>query len=73
MNSHDPDIDHSNLATSTEVPVEHTPAEPPIKPVDPAIEAEIAQFGVLYPFPLDTFQKEAIRTFLEGDSVMVAS
>lgn len=40
---------------------------------DPAIEAQIDQFGVLFPFPLDDFQREAIRTLLHGDSVMVAA
>lgn len=41
--------------------------------VNPAVEADINQFSVLYPFPLDAFQKEAIRTLLHGDSVMVAA
>ncbi len=41
--------------------------------LDPAIEAEIDQFAVMYPFPLDEFQREAIRTLLRGDSVMVAA
>jgi ATP-dependent RNA helicase HelY len=40
---------------------------------DPLIEAQIDQFGVLFPFPLDDFQREAIRTLLHGDSVMVAA
>ncbi len=33
----------------------------------------LEQFSALYPFPLDDFQVEAIETFLEGDSVMVAA
>jgi len=37
------------------------------------IEAAIDQFNVFYPFPLDDFQREAIRTLLHGDSVMVAA
>jgi ATP-dependent RNA helicase HelY len=42
--------------------------------LDPAErEAMIAQFAALYPFPLDTFQLEAINAFLDGDSVMVAA
>lgn len=41
--------------------------------VNPAVESDINQFSVLYPFPLDPFQKEAIRTLLHGDSVMVAA
>ena len=41
--------------------------------LDPRIEAEIDQFSVLYPFPLDEFQREANRTLLRGDSVMVAA
>jgi len=35
--------------------------------------AAIEQFAVLYPFPLDDFQREAIGTLLKGDSVMVAA
>lgn len=35
--------------------------------------AILDQFGALYSFPLDTFQIEAINTFLDGDSVMVAA
>src|SRR5690606_2034008 len=30
-------------------------------------------FAALYPFPLDDFQRQAIRIYLEGDSVMVAA
>ncbi|HEX5505613.1 MAG TPA: DEAD/DEAH box helicase [Thermomicrobiales bacterium] len=37
------------------------------------IDRQIAQFAALYPFALDPFQVEAIRTFLTGDSVMVAA
>lgn len=33
----------------------------------------LEQFSALYPFPLDDFQVDAIETFLEGDSVMVAA
>lgn len=40
---------------------------------DPAMEAEIDQFAVYYPFALDEFQREAIRTLLHGDSVLVAA
>jgi ATP-dependent RNA helicase HelY len=40
---------------------------------DPAVEAEIDQFAVIYPFPLDEFQRDAIRTLIRGDSVMVAA
>jgi len=35
--------------------------------------AAIDQFNVFYPFPLDEFQREAIRSLLQGDSVMVAA
>ncbi|MBA2277102.1 MAG: DEAD/DEAH box helicase [Chloroflexia bacterium] len=42
-------------------------------PLDPAVEAEIDQFAAIYPFPLDEFQHEAIRTFLHGESVMVTA
>ena len=35
--------------------------------------AAIEQFAVHYPFPLDEFQRQAIRTLLQGDSVMVAA
>jgi ATP-dependent RNA helicase HelY len=34
---------------------------------------DIAQFEAFYPFPLDPFQREAIATLLDGDSVMVAA
>jgi ATP-dependent RNA helicase HelY len=37
------------------------------------IRNAINQFSALYPFPLDTFQQEAIGTLLRGDSVMVAA
>jgi ATP-dependent RNA helicase HelY len=37
------------------------------------IEATIDQFAVGYPFPLDEFQRDAIRVLLEGDSVLVAA
>jgi len=40
---------------------------------DPLIEAQIDQFSVLFPFPLDEFQRDAIRILLNGDSVMVAA
>jgi ATP-dependent RNA helicase HelY len=41
---------------------------------DPEERAEIfEQFTKLYPFALDHFQIEAIDTFLDGDSVMVAA
>lgn len=40
---------------------------------DPIIEAQIDQFSVMFPFPLDSFQRDAIRTLLHGDSVMVAA
>lgn len=33
----------------------------------------LGQFGKLYPFALDRFQLDAIETFLDGDSVMVAA
>jgi ATP-dependent RNA helicase HelY len=41
--------------------------------LDPAIEGQIDQFAVLYPFALDEFQREALRIFLSGESVMVAA
>jgi len=49
---------------------------PPAEPVcqlDPAIEVQIDQFGAIFPFALDEFQRAAIRTLLHGDSVMVAA
>ncbi|MFM9105499.1 MAG: DEAD/DEAH box helicase [Chloroflexota bacterium] len=49
------------------------PVEQPPLPFDPAGEAEVAQFATMYRFPLDEFQREAIRTLLHGDSVMVAA
>jgi ATP-dependent RNA helicase HelY len=42
--------------------------------MDPAEREEtLTQFASLYPFPLDRFQLDAIHTFLDGDSVMVAA
>jgi ATP-dependent RNA helicase HelY len=40
---------------------------------DPLAEADIDQFATLYPFPLDPFQRAAMRAFLAGDSVLVAA
>lgn len=37
------------------------------------IDRQIAQFAANYPFTLDPFQVTAIRTFITGDSVMVAA
>ncbi len=37
------------------------------------IERQLTQFAATYPFALDPFQETAIRTFLAGDSVMVAA
>jgi ATP-dependent RNA helicase HelY len=51
----------------------HQTAFPYAHERDPAVEAEIDQFAVIYPFPLDQFQREAIRTLIRGDSVMVAA
>ncbi len=45
----------------------------PPPPPDLAAEAIVDQFATLYSFPLDEFQRDAIRTFLHGDSVMVAA
>ena len=39
----------------------------------PEHEAIIDQFGALFPFPLDEFQRRAIRVLLNGESVMVAA
>ncbi|HEX5498643.1 MAG TPA: DEAD/DEAH box helicase, partial [Thermomicrobiales bacterium] len=41
--------------------------------LDPLVEADIDQFAALYPFALDPFQREAMRAFLAGDSVLVAA
>jgi ATP-dependent RNA helicase HelY len=65
--------EQENLAIATEVPVDLPETVDDVSTIDPAIEREIEQFSVLYPFPLDAFQRQAIRTFLEGDSVMVAA
>lgn len=37
------------------------------------LDEDIAQFEAFYPFALDSFQREAIRALLTGDSVMVAA
>lgn len=45
----------------------------PDVPTTPEHEAIITQFGALFPFPLDEFQRRAIRVLLNGESVMVAA
>jgi ATP-dependent RNA helicase HelY len=60
--------------TDQAIAAELTGHGPPFSfPLDPAIEAQIDQFAVLYPFPLDDFQRSAIGTLIRGDSVMVAA
>lgn len=53
------------------------PSQPDLEHIDydddSAFHYAIEQFNAMYPFPLDNFQKEAITTFLRGDSVMVAA
>lgn len=78
MSHHD---SHHDLSVVRRVPVDPmddsssgggvAPIEPPISRTD--VEDAVEQFNVFYPFPLDTFQREAIRTLLHGDSVMVAA
>jgi ATP-dependent RNA helicase HelY len=41
--------------------------------VDPEIQEEIEAFASRYPFPLDTFQKQAIVHLAQGRSVLVAA
>jgi len=45
----------------------------PIVATSPEHEAIIAQFGALFPFPLDEFQRRAIQVLLNDESVMVAA
>ncbi|HEX5165897.1 MAG TPA: DEAD/DEAH box helicase, partial [Thermomicrobiales bacterium] len=53
---------------------EDDPEAPQHYGLDPAErEAILSQFAALYPFPLDQFQLEAGRAFLDGESVMVAA
>ncbi|MGI8644109.1 MAG: DEAD/DEAH box helicase [Thermomicrobiales bacterium] len=54
-------------------PLDVVPGIVPPPPIDKASEAIIDQFAALYAFPLDPFQRDAIRTFIQGDSVMVAA
>src|SRR5215211_2730180 len=63
-----PSLSGPDQATATESTGLHFPFS-----LDPAVEAQIDQFSVLYPFPLDEFQREAIRTLIHDDSVMVAA
>ncbi len=75
-----PDID-SGLPGLVDVPVERqdervdsAAVSESIGPtLDASTEATINQFAGFYPFPLDAFQRDAIRTLLSGDSVMVAA
>ena len=72
-------INHPDSATTAGVAA--SPADPaPLidpgaapTPVPNRLDAEIGQFEAFYPFALDEFQREAIRTLLHGDSVMVAA
>jgi ATP-dependent RNA helicase HelY len=78
-----PDITTNNGLDTPVGTVEHPPVSQPPSTIsaraslayarDPAVEARIDQFAVLYPFPLDEFQREAIRTLIHGDSVIVAA
>jgi len=53
--------------------VESSTSESRTTPSDARTDAAIDQFAAFYPFPLDAFQRDAIRTLLHGDSVMVAA
>ena len=64
-----PDIAASATSPANALPVPGSASAPGIDRTD----AEIGQFEAFYPFALDEFQREAIRTLLHGDSVMVAA
>ncbi len=67
-----PDI--ATTASSAESPAKAAPLpDSTLAPAIDRVEAEIAQFEAFFPFALDEFQREAIRTLLHGDSVMVAA
>ncbi|CAA9555440.1 MAG: FIG005666: putative helicase [uncultured Thermomicrobiales bacterium] len=69
----DPDTRASQGSAATEPVVNANPMSRIQSIPEVEIDAAIDQFNVFYPFPLDTFQREAIRTLLHGDSVMVAA
>jgi len=73
--SHLPASDTFDLATNP-VPMTESPSTAftaaPVT-LDPSAQVSIDQFAMLYPFPLDDFQREAIHTLHAGDSVMVAA
>ena len=67
-----PDI--ATNASSAASPANLAPlTEATLAPGVDRVDAEIGQFEAFYPFALDEFQREAIRTLLHGDSVMVAA
>ena len=66
----DPELATSEEHTLLEVPV---PEVLPDVAITPEIAQTIEQFGAMYPFPLDEFQRRAIAFFLNGESVMVAA
>jgi ATP-dependent RNA helicase HelY len=62
------------VEAAVEVPVPNADYVPAPRFVPTAQQAAaINQFSALYPFPLDTFQQEAIAALVDGDSVMVAA
>ena len=62
------------VESAVEVPVPAADYVPPPRFV-PTPEHRVAldQFAAMYPFPLDSFQQEAIAALVDGDSVMVAA
>jgi ATP-dependent RNA helicase HelY len=67
LTSHDTTSVISVLDPATTVGEHHT------TPDVAHFENDIAQFEAFYPFALDQFQRDAIRSLLAGDSVMVAA
>jgi len=65
-------VDQVEAAVEVPVPADdHVPLSRFVP--TPAQQVALDQFAALYPFPLDTFQQEAITALIDGDSVMVAA
>ncbi|MEZ4666286.1 MAG: DEAD/DEAH box helicase [Thermomicrobiales bacterium] len=65
-------VDQVEAAVEVPVPADdHVPLSRFVP--TPAQQVALDQFAALYPFPLDTFQQEAIAALIDGDSVMVAA
>lgn len=66
------DATSNELPTASLDPLDVPDLLPPVV-TSPEHKAIMAQFGTLFPFPLDEFQRRAIQVLLNDESVMVAA